>query len=194
MTRPENLEQLLDNLAALAADNGRVSLGMIVESVGSRSFGPMLMLIGLILFSPLSGLPGMASLMAVVILLVALQMMLGRRRFWLPRLLLNRSVARQQLHRAIKRARKPARGIDRVLKPRLVFLVQRAGSYGVAVVCVLLSLVMPLMELVPFSASAAGLALLVLGLGLMVQDGLLVLFALAVLGSAFALVASNFLA
>lgn len=190
---PQNLEQLLDRIAELTRDNGWVSIGMVVESVGSRSFGPMLILIGVTLFSPLSGIPGMSFFMASFVLLVALQMLIGRNHFWLPRFILDRSVEREKLQKALDWLNKPARAIDGVLKPRLTFLVRSEGSYAIAALCVVVGLCMPFMELVPFSSSAAGLALLALGLALVVQDGFLVLLALVVFGAAFTIVGASLL-
>jgi len=187
MNQPlQNLEQLLDRVGELTRHHERVSIEMVIEVIGSRSFGPLLMLIGITLFSPLSGIPGMSFFMAVFVLLVAVQMLLGRKKFWLPPFILNRSVEHHKLQKALDWLSKPARGIDRVLKPRLTFLVHRSGSYGIAVLCVVVGLCMPLMELVPFSSSAAGLALLILGLSLVAHDGLLALLAIAIFGGAFA--------
>ncbi len=63
MNQPlQNLKQLLDRVGELARHNERVSIEMVIESIGSRSFGPLLMLIGITLFSPLSGIPGMSFL------------------------------------------------------------------------------------------------------------------------------------
>tara|TARA_R110000851_G_scaffold24214_1_gene70068 strand:- start:143 stop:727 length:585 start_codon:yes stop_codon:yes gene_type:complete len=186
MNQPlQNLEQLLDRVGELTRRHDQVSIGMVVEAIGSRSFGPLLMLIGITLFSPLSGIPGMSFFMAVFVLLVAVQMLIGRKKFWLPPFILNRSVEHGKLQKALDWLNKPARGIDRVLKPRLTFLVHRSGSYGIAVLCVVVGLCMPLMELVPFSSSAAGLALLILGLSLVAHDGLLALLAIAIFGGAF---------
>tara|TARA_R110002049_G_scaffold198475_6_gene368495 strand:- start:1056 stop:1640 length:585 start_codon:yes stop_codon:yes gene_type:complete len=189
----QNLEQLLDRIAELTRDNGRVSIGMVVESVGSRSFGPMLILIGVTLFSPLSGIPGMSFFMASFVLLVAVQMLIGRHHFWLPRFILDRSVERDKLQKALDWLNRPARAIDGVLKPRLTFLVRSEGSYAIAALCVVVGLCMPFMELVPFSSSAAGLALLALGLALVVRDGFLVLLALVVCGAAFTFVGTSLL-
>ena len=189
----QNLGHLIDRIRELARDNDQVSIGMVVESIGSRSFGPMLMLIGVTLFSPLSGVPGMSFFMATFVLLVAVQMLMGRKHFWLPRFILDRSVERDKLKKALDWLGKPARMIDRVLKPRLTFLVRRKGGYAVAALCVVIGLCMPFMELVPFSSSAAGLALLALGVALVAQDGLLVLFALAVFGGTFTLVGTRLL-
>lgn len=189
----QNLEQLLDRIAELARNNGRVSIGMVVESVGSRSFGPMLILIGVTLFSPLSGIPGMSFFMASFVLLIAVQMLIGRSYFWLPRFILDRSVERDKLQKALHWLNRPARAIDGVLKPRLTFLVRSEGSYAIAALCVVVGLFMPFMELVPFSSSTAGLALLALGLALVVQDGFLVLLALVVFGAAFTFVGTSLL-
>ncbi|WP_247639740.1 exopolysaccharide biosynthesis protein [Chromohalobacter moromii] len=49
---------------------------------------------------------------------------------------------------------------------------QRAGTYLVALFCFLIALAVPLMEVVPFSANGAGLALMMFGLSLMANDGL----------------------
>lgn len=186
MNQPlQNLEQLLERVNELAHHNNRVSIEMVVESIGSRSFGPLLMLIGITLFSPLSGIPGMSFFMAAFVLLVAVQMLIGRKSFWLPHFILNRSVEHNKLQKALDWLSKPARGIDRVLTPRLTFLVQTSGSYGIAALCVIVGLCMPMMELVPFSSSVAGLGLLILGLSLVAHDGLLALLAIVIFSGAF---------
>ncbi|MGA4495363.1 exopolysaccharide biosynthesis protein [Vreelandella venusta] len=189
----QSLEQLLDRVSKLTRDNDRVSIGMVVESIGSSSFGPLLMLIGITLFSPLSGVPGMSLFMASFLLLIAVQMLIGRKQFWLPRYILNRSIERSKLQKALNWLDKPARNIDRVLKPRLTFLVHNGGNYGIAVLCIVAGLCMPFMELVPFSSSTAGLALLQLGLAVVVHDGLLVLLALVVFSTTFTLIIANVL-
>lgn len=139
----QNLEQLIDRISELASDNERVSIAMVVESIGSRSFGPMLMLIGMTLFSPLSGVPGMSFFMAAFVLLVAAQMLMGRRHFWLPRFILDRSVERDRLQKSLDWLGKPARSIDKAIKPRLTFLVHKKGAYAVAVLCVAVGLNRP---------------------------------------------------
>ncbi|WP_280571181.1 exopolysaccharide biosynthesis protein, partial [Chromohalobacter sp. 296-RDG] len=116
------------------------------------------------------------------VLLVAGQLLVGRRTFWLPRWLLKRSVSCAKLDKAVTWMRKPARAIDRLLKPRLTWLTQRAGTYLVALFCFLIALAMPLMEVVPFSANGAGLALMMFGLSLMANDGLWALLALILTG------------
>ncbi|MCI0510202.1 hypothetical protein C8E00_105104 [Chromohalobacter marismortui] len=178
------LAHLLERIEqAPRRDNGRAQLGDLLASVGQGSFGTLLLVPGVITLFPLVGdIPGVPTLMALLVLLVAGQLLIGRRTFWLPQWLLKRSVSRAKLDKAVAWMRKPARAIDRLLKPRLPWLTQRAGTYLIAIVCFLIALAMPLMEVVPFSANGAGLALMMFGLSLMANDGLWALLALILTG------------
>ncbi|MGO1343897.1 MULTISPECIES: exopolysaccharide biosynthesis protein [Chromohalobacter] len=178
------LTHLLERIGqAPRRDDERVQLGDMLTAVGQGSFGSLLLVPGVITLLPLVGdIPGVPTLMALLVLLVAGQLLLGRRTFWLPQWLLKRSVSRAKLDKAVAWMRKPARAIDRLLKPRLTWLTQRAGTYLVALFCFLIALAMPLMEVVPFSANGAGLALMMFGLSLMANDGLWALLALILTG------------
>ena len=186
-----NLEQLFTHIATLADHNGELSLGIVVESIGHRSFGPLLLIIGLTLSSPLSGIPGLTSISAAFIMLIAAQMLIGRRYFWLPHWLLDRSLNSRQVMTTVRWLMPSARMIDRLTRPRWLFLVSRSGSYMTAALCVCIAMIMPMFELVPFSASAVGVALAALGLALVAQDGLLALIAFAVIGATFGLALVN---
>ena len=188
-----NLQQLLDRVDQAAKDqktNGdqdrdRVSLEEIVTGIGTRSFGPLLLLPGVILFSPLSGIPGMPSIMAVFVLAVAGQLLFRRKHFWLPRWLLRRSISEKRLKKAVRWMERPARSIDRWIRPRLTNLVQGPGVYVMAILCVAIAAGLPVMEVVPFSASAAGLALMAFGLALTSRDGVLAIVAFVLTAGVF---------
>jgi hypothetical protein len=187
-----NLQQMLGRIETAAQDSDQVTLGMIVNAVGSRSFGPLLLVAGLVLASPLSGIPGMPTSMGVVVLLIAGQL-LFRQCCWLPRWLLDRSIARGKLCKAVGWTRRPARVVDGWLHPRLPLFIQGPSRYAVAAVCAVIAIGMPFMEVVPFSATVAGIALTAFGLSLIAQDGLLALIAFATTAAALVLVASRLL-
>jgi hypothetical protein len=178
MTREiTNLEQMLDRIDRAIADRDQVSLGAIVQTVGSRSFGSLLLMAGVIMVSPLSGIPGMATTIGTLVLLIAIQLVFRREYFWLPRWLLTRSIARTKFCKAIEWLRPPARFVDRWLRPRLLLFVDGFSKYMVAIFCAVIAAGMPMMELVPFSATSAGIALSAFGLSLIAHDGLLALLA-----------------
>ncbi|CAM4316276.1 exopolysaccharide biosynthesis protein [Vreelandella rituensis] len=178
---PADLEQMLDRLSdAEGSRDKTVRVRDVVASIGRRSFGPLLLFPGIITLLPVVGdIPGVPTVMAAVVFIVAGQLVLGRRYFWLPNLLLDRSVEKQKLHKAIKWMRPPAKFLDRFLRPRLTIFTKGIGTYSIAIACILIALAMPPMEVVPFTANGAGLALTLFGLSLMARDGLLALLAFA---------------
>lgn len=179
-----NLEQLLDRLDEAGEGQEDVSMGRLMDTIGKRSFGPLLLLIGVVLVTPLSGIPGLPSTMGVAVFLLSLQMLLRRKHIWLPEWILRRSISRQKLDKSAEWMRKPARFIDRFLRHRLGFLVDGPGSWPLAVVCLMLAVSLPVLELVPFAASSAGAALTCIGLAMIAHDGVLALIAYTVvLGS-----------
>lgn len=178
-----DLEQLLATLEHAAGEGQEPTrLEDIIEAIGGRSFAPVLLLIGVLIASPLSGVPGFPTLGAGIVLLVGIQMLVGRRHFWLPRWLLRRSVPQQKMSEAIDWLKRPARAIDRLLRPRLTSLVLGPGRYMIALTCLVIASTMPFLELIPFSSSAAGVALSAFGLALVAHDGVLALLAYIVTG------------
>jgi hypothetical protein len=176
---PADLEQMLERINKAKKHKGdQVSVGDVVSEVGRRSFGPLLVVAGIITAMPIVGdIPGVPTIMALFVLVVAGQLLFRREFFWLPNSLLKRSVAQGKLDKALKWMRPPARFIDRFLRPRLTAFTHGVGTYAVAAVCIVIALSMPPMEVVPFTANGAGLALTLFGLALMANDGLLALLA-----------------
>ncbi|GAA5169335.1 MULTISPECIES: exopolysaccharide biosynthesis protein [Halomonadaceae] len=193
---PENLEQLLAELERAVSEERQsgapVSLALLLEAVGNRAFGPLLIIAGLITVMPLVGdIPGVPTLMALLVALSAGQLLLRRKRLWLPKWLLRRSLSRYHFLKGLRRLYPLACWTDRLLKPRLTGLTRGAGLQCVALTCLAIALCMPLMELVPFSATGAGAALTAFGLALIARDGLVALIALGVTLATAVLVAQS---
>lgn len=190
--RTNGLEDLLGRIAEAADDTEAVSLGLVLEVMGRRSFGSALLAAGLVTIAPLIGdIPGVPTIMGILVVLAAGQMLLGRDRLWLPDWLLDRTVSRANLERALRWLRPPARVVDRVIGPRLGAVFASGGVPTIAVVCLLIGAAMPLLELIPFSATVAGLLLTFLSLALVARDGLLALSTLILTATAVALLALN---
>lgn len=169
-----DLEHLLERISAAAHVQRQVTLHAVREQLGRRTFGPMLLLAGLITLAPLIGdIPGVPTLMGLFVLLVAGQLLLGRRNLWLPGWLTRRSLEREKVEKAVRWLKPPARFLDRLIHPRLVILVQGPGTYAIALTCLIIAIAMPVMEFIPFSANLAGLALSAFGLALIAKDGVL---------------------
>ncbi|MBU2885295.1 exopolysaccharide biosynthesis protein [Gilvimarinus agarilyticus] len=189
-TEVENLEQVMDRVVKTAEGHNAVTLDLILSAIGQRSYGPVLLLVGLIVLAPLIGdIPGVPTLCAIIVLLFSVQLMLQREHFWLPNWLLNRSVKTSSLIKAVKLSLKPARFVDRLVKPRLTFLIRGfIPTRCVALCSIFIALMMPLMEFIPFSANLAGGVLTCFGLALIARDGVLAVLAFSLMLASASLV------
>ena len=189
-----NIEDLLDRIDAGSRDKKRVTLDDLHKEVGRRSFGPLMLLAGLVTLAPLVGdIPGVPTTVGMVVMMVAGQMVIGRTQFWLPQFLLNRSVSSAKLRKAMSWLERPARFVDRLIRPRLVALTDGVATRVIAGLCLLVGAAMPLMDFVPFTANIAGVALTAFGLSIIARDGLLAIGALIFTVLAVGLVGSRLL-
>lgn len=174
-----DLEGLLDQIGDIGADSNSVSIGEIQERLGQRSFGPMLIVAGVPPLTPLATLPGVATLLATIVLLTAAQMLIGPPRLWLPRLISRRRIRRDRLERVVEFLRPVVRALDKVLRPRLAALTERPFLYVIGICTCLLAMTMPPLEFVPLTSGIPSLPVVLFGLALTVRDGVLVLAGLA---------------
>jgi hypothetical protein len=171
------LNELLDRIAEAIEGETQVSLQMVVEATGGRSFGPLLMIPALVLIAPGVGdIPGVTTTCAVIVLIIAGQLLFKRKHLWLPQWLLKLSVKRERVSKAIRWVRRPAKFVDRLIHHRLA---RFASPMAIAIGCTAVALVMPLMEVVPLGGMVIGAALAAYGLALIAHDGLVAIFAYA---------------
>lgn len=175
---------VIDDLDKLT-DEKEVRLGRLLDAFGATSFVPALMVPAILVVSPLSGIPGFSSICGLTIALIAVQMILSRDHLWLPGFLTNRSVKGERLHDAMQKLGRLADIMDRVSRDRLRLLTRTPGNRLPYLMCLIAGLMMPVLELVPFSSSILGLCTLSCAVGLITRDGLFVL-----LGGVFMAVAA----
>lgn len=146
--RPPRVQTLSEIVAQIveAGDDQQVRIGEILAHVGQRSYGPLLLVPSILVVSPLSAIPGFSSLIAVWVMLVAGQMLIGRRGPWIPGFLVNRSIDRDRLRLGGKWFGKVASRVDRVIGPRLAFLTMGPFARATAAACMPMACVMPLLD------------------------------------------------
>ncbi len=69
--------------------------------------------------APLVGdIPRVPTSIGLVVIIISCQMVIGRTHFWLPPFLLKRSVSSSRLRKALSWLQRPARFVDRLIRPR----------------------------------------------------------------------------
>ena len=174
---PESLGEILDRFEDLASEGDRVKVADMVDAVGTRSYGPFLVVPAVVELSPLGGVPGVPTALAAIVILFAAQMLWGRRRLWIPGWIAQRGLTAGRLTKMAKAVRPMAERLDRWFHGRLRALTSGMGLRVAAVACIGLALTVPPLELFPFASSAPMGAILLIGLALLVRDGVLMIAA-----------------
>ncbi|MFD2262890.1 exopolysaccharide biosynthesis protein [Lacibacterium aquatile] len=175
---PENAAQILDKLTGLADQEEQITLNDVIEAFGNRSYGPMLLIPACIELTPIGSIPGVPTVIALLIIFTALQMALGRKHLWLPGFLLERSVTAETLRKAVDKMRRPAKWADRWFHGRLKQLTKGRYLRIAAVACILMACTVPPLELLPLATTIPMAAIAVFALGVTLRDGVIVLAAI----------------
>lgn len=179
----QNFTALLTSLVTETSGD-TVTLGQLMRIMERRSFGAVILLLGLIAISPLTVVPGATWTVAAATLLFSGQLLVGMRHPWLPQALLNLKMPRDQLRAFVKAGRKMAHTADRLTAPRLGFLTKPPFVIGVALLCIAAALITFPLGLIPLGPVLPGIAIVLMGIGLTARDGVfLVLSTLAMAGS-----------
>jgi hypothetical protein len=167
----EDIVGQIEKACRNADGNGRVSVELVMQTLGPRSFGPLLMVPGLIGASPIGAIPGLPGVMAFIVFLVSAQILIGMDHAWLPGFLLRRSISAEKLEKGCEKLAKIARFVDRFVWPRFSFFTRGPFFYLIALLCLLVAVVTPIIELVPLAGIVPNAAIAAFGLSLTAHDG-----------------------
>ncbi|MBL0420713.1 exopolysaccharide biosynthesis protein [Ramlibacter sp. AW1] len=179
---PKALSDVLDHLES-AAHGDSVTVEEVVQKLGHKSFAALMLIFSLISTSPASAIPGITATVAVIVFILVVQMILGRKCVWLPQFITRRHMSTKKLCKGISWLRKPVQFVERFLKERLTFLLHRPWLYLPLVLILALTLFMPFMEVVPTSGSIASAVIALFAAGLLMRDGALVVLSFVVLAA-----------
>jgi len=168
------LSEILADMAERPAP--RVSVAELMDSFGHRALGALLLVFGLICALPLP--PGGTTVFGLPLLLLAPQLMIGRRAPWLPRRMRRRSIRRAQLGRGLRRVLPWLKRVEALSRPRLDFLFGGPGRSLLGLVCTVFALVLILP--IPLGNMLPAAAVSLLSLSLVQRDGVLALAGYAV--------------
>lgn len=180
MTARVPTSALLDSLLR-DADPKRVTLGWLVDRLGDRSFGLVMLLLAL-----LGAMPGASAVVAPLLAILAVQMMLGHAGPVFPRRVAERSVQTEGLARTFGRAVPILRTIEGFIHPRWPTPFE-ATKRGVGLVVLLLGVL--LLAPIPLSNIPPALTIALLAIAYLEEDGIMLCIALAASGLLLAVAA-----
>ena len=152
------------------ADGDTVTLDWILTQLHERAFGLFLLVLALPCCIPF--LYGIPQIVALPLMFVSAQILLGRTSPWLPKRLGAREVSKASLENLAERAKPWLERIEALSRPRLQMLTRPPFDRVIVVALVLFSasILVPL----PATNTVPGLAVVIVSMGFLQRDGLLV--------------------
>jgi hypothetical protein len=159
------LSKMLDR-----AEDSEVSIGWLVEQLGRRSFGLTFLVMAVVAL-----LPGASTIVGLLVAWPAVQMVLGHDVVMLPRLIARRMVGVDRLARLIGIVTPRLAWIERLIRPRWPLPFETAKRLtGIVMLFLGLTMTLP----VPLGNVPPALAIMLLALAYLEEDGIAFLIAM----------------
>ena len=178
LERPR-ISEALDALRA-GHSGPRVSLGDLLEALGDRGFGLIVLSLALPNGIPGPTVPGFSAISGIPLILIGSQLLRGWREARIPQGFRRRSVKLEGFSRFLDRALPRIRRVERWLRPRESWLTGVGGGRLAGLALILTGIVLSLP--VPLGNLPIAWSLVVLALGLLEEDSRALLLGL-VLGT-----------
>ncbi|NUH64700.1 exopolysaccharide biosynthesis protein [Sulfitobacter sp. S0837] len=169
------LTEVIEELKEASEGQNRVKVGALVDALDERGYGPALAVLPLTELTPVGGVPGYPTLLALTLATIVIRLLLGYEHFWLPNWLRRRTLKSDHVIKAVEWLKPVSNWIDSKLHKRLAPIAGRMGQRIACFVILGILLIVPPLEFVPFATSAPMIAVSIFGLGLLYRDGLLML-------------------
>ena len=168
------------HLLASDAKGDAVELNWVLSELHERAFGLFLLVLALPCCIPF--LYGIPQIVALPLMFVSVQIVLGRKTPWLPKKLGARTISTEGLHNLARRAEPWLVRIEAFSCPRLSVLTHSPAdrAVGLALILFSASIMVPL----PGTNTVPGFAVVIVSMGLLQRDGILVILG-AILGTAW---------
>ena len=154
-----------------------ISIGALKDALPGRIYGILLLVLAVPNFIPIPA-PGLSAILGLPLVVISFQLMLGRKTPWFPKFIARRTIKRDHLQRICTRIAPYLAKLERIIKPRLKFLVKPPADRVIACLCVVLSLM--IMMPVPLGNALPALAIFFFAMGILQRDGLLVILGILI--------------
>jgi hypothetical protein len=174
------MQRLSDRLERWFSSPGPKTVGSLTEVFGEKSFAVLFVLL---LAVPALPLPtgGVTHVFELIAMLLALELIIGRRTVWLPERWRSRELGAAEQERFSKTLLRWIRWLERHSRPRLRFLLTHRLS-GVVFGALVLVLTLTAFLAPPFTGldTVPSLAVVLLSVGVLLDDSLLALIGVLV--------------
>lgn len=179
----ETASQILHRLS-IGTPEDKVTFGAMLDALGERGFGLLLIVMAVPNLLPFPGVPGVSFVTGVAILYLAIQLILAREEPKLPAWIGNKSFTRAQLSRFIVKTGPFLRWLEKPIQPRWTPVVTGVGERLIGLVALIHAITLALP--IPMGNLPQAVAVILFALALIELDGLMAILGYLASIAAFA--------
>lgn len=170
----ESLSQKLEQLQAADSDH-RISVGEMLDTLGDKSFGILLLLLAMPSALPLPA-PGYSTPLGILIALLSLQMIMGRHQPWLAEWARKKEFKHRHVQKMLKFTLYFLQKVESWIRPRWFFLCGRKSFiiFGLVIFAMACIMILP----IPLTNTLPAMIIFFMAIGLIESDGLVCALAL----------------
>jgi len=171
--RVNNFKSSSDLLNDIKNHEGEdITFREFLEGFGEGGFALFLAIFALPVALPLPAL-GIASIIAIPLLFLSVQLVLGFNAPWVPNWIGRKKIRMETLKKAIDMVTPILKKIERFLRPRISFLSTRTGEKLIGLFCVICSISVALPF--PFTNTLPSIGIVIMAIGLLERDGIVII-------------------
>lgn len=168
---PRTASNILNNIYTTNIEDN-IKIETILKSIDSGGFALLNLILSLILFIPTP--PPIATICAILIIFLSLQMIIGLKEVWLPNFITNKSIKRTTLALIAGKSSTYLSKMEKFTRRRLVFMESDIAQRIIGLILFILAT----LSLTPilFANSMPGISIVLISFGMLNKDGLMVIF------------------
>lgn len=153
------------------ARNEKITLSEILTLAGERIFGFLFVILALPSALPVPA-PGYSVPFGIAMFFLAIQLIIGRDRPWLPAKIINGSMPLKKVQGFVKKGIPWLQKIENVTKPRIAYLCTSSAG-RILIGCALALMSISMMIPIPLTNTIPAIGIFITAFGLLEDDGLI---------------------
>ena len=172
----KNSSDLIPSLESVFEErksDSSITLTEICNKLSDKGFGILLILFSFPMAIPFPYPPGLTTILGTPLLFFSVQLMLGYKKPWIPKLFGKQKIKVSHIKTAVNKTIPVFKYLEKMIHERMTFMLSQEGEIFIGFISFLcsISIILPIL----FGNAIPSLGILIMALGILYKDGLTVI-------------------
>lgn len=170
------IHESLEMIQEICEKEGKMKVSQIFDILSEKGFAVLIILFSLPFCTPIQ-IPGFSTPFGLMLSFIGLRIAFRKKKWW-PKKILEKEISKEHIEKLIEKTKKVLKWLSKITQPRFYFLIENhlfRITNGLLIFFLGLLLCLPLP--IPMSNLLSALPILFFGLGLLEEDGIMIILA-----------------